>query len=286
MQRSIQEKVLKLIGRHYPWGEGGYLQPLRGADDQAVLRAISFWLEDKTLQFNSTALTLIAKIQPILDELIERLPANEKPRFLARIDHTALVKSPESILEKIVRQWDPESGSAPSTGFDSFTNDLEDIGRFRIVANFLSDVLLIKETLNDCYRKSPISLLSEAQKSLRNDFYLRKNSLEDLVHVQPEDRKKGERCCKGIFYPREERYTAFKIEVQVQTQLQEAWDKKDHFLIYEPRRRGEPVEPSDAIEIFAISELLYVADLTFDRLKRGVMDRRGAKREEKDAHTK
>jgi hypothetical protein len=57
--------------------------------------------------------------------------------------------------------------------------------------------------------------------------------------------------------------------------LQEAWDKKDHFLIYEPRRRGEPIDGADSIEIYAMSELLYVADLTFDRLLDAIRRRRG-----------
>lgn len=57
--------------------------------------------------------------------------------------------------------------------------------------------------------------------------------------------------------------------------LEEAWDKKDHFLIYEPRRRGESIDLNDRIEIFAMSELLYVADLTFDRLLEAIRQRRG-----------
>ena len=76
---------------------------------------------------------------------------------------------------------------------------------------------------------------------------------------------------KGLLYPRQTTLNIYKVEVQVQTQLQEAWDKKDHFLNYEPRRRGENIDPSSTIEMFSMSELLYVADLTFDRLKKTIV---------------
>jgi ppGpp synthetase/RelA/SpoT-type nucleotidyltranferase len=88
--------------------------------------------------------------------------------------------------------------------------------------------------------------------------------------------KKGERCHKGVFYPQALHHQYLRVEVQIQTQLQEAWDKKDHFLVYEPRRRGEDVSLDHRCEIFAMSELLYVADLTFDRLREEILASRQA----------
>lgn len=89
----------------------------------------------------------------------------------------------------------------------------------------------------------------------------------------PKERSSGERCRKGVFSLRKD--ALIRVEVQIQTMLQEAWDKKDHFLVYEPKRRGEAVEACHIIEIYAMSELLYVADLTFDRLLEIIRERRG-----------
>ena len=219
----------------------------------------------------------MAKILFVLIDLENRLPSHERPRFLSRIDHTSLLKSPEGVLEKMVRDWQPTNGP-PKIGFDSFLNDIEDLGRFRIVANFLSDMILIRNTLLEAYKGNEVSP-TEAQKALHDEFILKGNCMEDLVTVKPDERKKGERCCKCVFYPRKEELQRCKVEVQILTQLQEAWDKKDHFLIYEPRRRGEPIDLQDEIEIFSMSELLYVADLTFERLKKGVIERRQRKGE-------
>ena len=56
------------------------------------------------------------------------------------------------------------------------------------------------------------------------------------------------------------------------TQLEEAWDKKDHYLVYE-RRRKEPERDEENFpdfldaKMFAMSELLYVADQYFEQLR-------------------
>lgn len=52
------------------------------------------------------------------------------------------------------------------------------------------------------------------------------------------------------------------------TQLQEAWDKKEHFLVYEQRRRAperyeENLQDYLDSKMFAMAELLYVADHYF-----------------------
>jgi ppGpp synthetase/RelA/SpoT-type nucleotidyltranferase len=185
---------------------------------------------------------------------------------VARIDSSALVKSPGSILEKMVRDWEPNGGSPPAIGFRNFLQEMEDVGRFRVVANFLSDVERITNALEAPFGPSSTPL-TPAQRALKDDYRLRQNCLHDSVYLLPEQRKKGERCRKGVFYPRARSLEHLKVEVQVQTLLQEAWDKKDHFLVYERRRRGEVVNSLHAMEIFAMSELLYVADLTFDRLR-------------------
>jgi ppGpp synthetase/RelA/SpoT-type nucleotidyltranferase len=83
--------------------------------------------------------------------------------------------------------------------------------------------------------------------------------------MPPAKREKGERCYRGCFWPKGQ--PSLRVEVQIMTALAEAWDKKDHFLVYERRRRHQPVDLQDEIEMYAHSELLYLADIFFDQLK-------------------
>ncbi len=62
------------------------------------------------------------------------------------------------------------------------------------------------------------------------------------------------------------------LEIQVMTQLAEAWDKKDHFLVYEIRRRAPESDEENFpdfldAKMHAMSELLNVADNYFDDLR-------------------
>ena len=68
------------------------------------------------------------------------------------------------------------------------------------------------------------------------------------------------------------------IEIQVMTQLQEAWDKKDHFLVYEKRRasseKDEEIFPDYLdVKMFATAELLFIADEYFEQLRNAREDR-------------
>ncbi len=260
--RTIEAKKKLLIQRHFPWGELGYLPRPSSGDLTAHEKAVTLWLEQQTLPFGAAALALAARIQPILREI--EIPVSPR-RLLARIDCSSHVKSPASILEKMVRDWNPDLQGHPSLGFHNFRQDITDLGRIRIVANFLRDAERISKALEEPYDTEAAGRLSAAQVALRTDYSLKENHLVDLIHVDPEKRRAGERCFKGLFRPRG-LPEQLVIELQVQTLLQEAWDKKDHFLIYERRRRGDPVEPRHEQEIFAMSELLFVADITFDRL--------------------
>jgi ppGpp synthetase/RelA/SpoT-type nucleotidyltranferase len=56
------------------------------------------------------------------------------------------------------------------------------------------------------------------------------------------------------------------------TQLSESWDKKDHFLVYEVRRRFPDKEDKNFPDYLdakmnAMAELLYVADNYFEALR-------------------
>ncbi len=260
--------IARLIRKHFPWGESGFPTSAPAEPDQQR-RFVEQWLRRKTTPFELTVTTLVALVEPILRGVEEGIRQAGENRLVHRIDLGNAAKSPASILEKMAREWEARPDKAPPVSFDNFDRVLDDLGRFRIVTNFLSDVGRIADGLAMPYRTR--SGLSAAQRSLAGDFLLRDNCFEDRILLHPGNRKKGERCCKGVFGPRRPEQSHLRVEVQIETLLQEAWDKKDHYLLYEPRRRGETVALEHECEMFAMSELLYVADLTFDRLREAML---------------
>jgi ppGpp synthetase/RelA/SpoT-type nucleotidyltranferase len=275
MAKPLEQKVDKLIERFFPWDQEGFAPRPLASNPDVLRRRVEGWLQEQTLDFGAVGLTLIARIQPVLREIEDRSAATEGVRLLARIDSSSLVKTPASILEKMVRDWDPDGQDTPRYTFENFRQEMKDLGRFRIVANFIGDAETIAGALSEPYG-SPLTALSPGQSTLKSEFALEQNRFDDSVVLDPAVRKRGERCHKGVFYPRPAHQQHLRIEVQIQTQLQEAWDKKDHFLVYEPRRRGEDVSLHHRCEIYAMSELLYVADLTFDRLRKDILAGRKA----------
>ena len=268
---ELEQKIRKLIREHFPW-DSNLHSPFSTVEESIPSRPrrveeqkeyVKEWLNRYTSTFRITATVLIARLRPILEEIQMGFLDYEKSRYFFRIDDKHITKSPEGILEKMARKWkNPEV--QPKINFNNL-HELTDLGRFRIVVNFLSDLDLLRSKFEEPYSSSPNSNLKLSQQALGKEFYLLHNCFEDLIKIPPADRKKGERCYKGIFQPRNN--TSISIEVQLTTTLQEAWDKKDHFLIYEQRRRGRKVKEAHEREIFAMSELLYLADLTFNRLK-------------------
>jgi ppGpp synthetase/RelA/SpoT-type nucleotidyltranferase len=255
-----------LIADHFPyWCEG---QPPEGQEAREA--EVKAWLAARMRPYQAVATALIARIEPLLAAVKRTLPDGEKKRFLYRIDAGNIVKSPESILERMARAWcSGGRGPRPPIGFDDL-RQLKDLGRFRVVANFLSDAERIREYLEGAYDPQQRGRYDSQELKLSREFMLSGNAFEDLIALAPADRKSGERCFKGLFSPREGEHSVCSIEVQIVTAFQEAWDKKDHFLIYERRRMGHVVQEEDVRVSFALSEQLYLTDLAFDRLKRGV----------------
>jgi ppGpp synthetase/RelA/SpoT-type nucleotidyltranferase len=216
------------------------------------------------------ALVLIARIKPILLEIEERVVVSEGQRLVARVDPSHLLKSPASVLDKMTRNW---KGGNPECDFDSLPRTMEDLARFRIVTNFLSDAKAVAKALESCYGPTT-NARSAAQQALANEFTLKGGRCHNGIELPPGERKKGERCIKAHFSSHPRFGEVLMIEVQIQTLLQEAWDKKDHYLIYEPRRSRGHVHPEHERRIFAMSELLWVADVAFDGLRRDILSRR------------
>jgi ppGpp synthetase/RelA/SpoT-type nucleotidyltranferase len=257
---DMKDSIDDFIQKNFLWTGGMPSTP----EDR--LRSVRASLSEAVAPYRAAALALIASIGKVLDDLETRIPDRERARLFHRIDIEHLCKEPDSILEKMVRKSSTDGKTTPLS-FGNFRDQMHDLARFRIVTNFLSDADLIRDEIEKAFGPEGIT---SAQEKLREGFVLEDNCLEDCTRIAPGRRTKGERCYKGIFWPQGN--AGLKVELQVMTILQEAWDKKDHFLVYEPRRRGHPVNHSDLIEMFAMSELLFVADLTFDRLRQRIID--------------
>jgi ppGpp synthetase/RelA/SpoT-type nucleotidyltranferase len=269
---EVRQKEQRLIDDHFAWGAAPH--PAKKGLQTAKRRRdyVLAWLKEQTVQHEAWATALLARLRTVLDEFQGRLPRNEKHRFLFRFDASHLVKSPESILEKMARSW---KDKAPSLGFRDLS-DFKDLGRFRIVVNFLSDAERVAIHLAGLYRPRP-GPKTNAEKELHSEFRLVGGRFENNVDLRPGERTKGERCFKACFRP--EGHAHVSIEVQIATILQEAWDKKDHYLVYERRRVGKRVGEKHEIRMFSMSELLFIADDTFDRIKRDIDgDKEGGKR--------
>jgi ppGpp synthetase/RelA/SpoT-type nucleotidyltranferase len=255
----LEVRIRRLVEEHFPW-EG-----TRPGGWEERLAAVRRWLEQETAIYRAVATALIARIEPILSSLQQALPPHERSRFLYRIDDHHVLKTPDSILEKMARRW-TDCREPPPVGFHNL-DELNDLGRFRIVTNFLSDVTWLCRHLEEPFDATKRDRLSALQRTLSQEFGLRGNRFEDLIDLPSRDRKSGERCRKGSFHPLAPEHRARWIEVQFLTVLQEAWDKKDHFLIYEPRRAGLQVDAACEQLIFSLSEQLYLTDHLFDQLK-------------------
>lgn len=251
-----REPLLKRIDQlleQFPWGASGF--PSRPSAGTTARQTVEDWLSRQTLLYKTQALTLVRQLHPVLRRLQSEVEAIEGRRFFARIDPSNLTKSGASILEKMARLWNNET--KPPVAFGNL-HELDDLGRFRIVTNFLSDAIRVQEALTT----------GEVP-----GFEIHRNNFDDEVELEPRERKSGHRCYKGHFHPIGQ--PQVKVEVQIMTQLQDAWDRKDHSLVYEPMRCGQSLELADRCQMFAMSELLYVADQSFDRLRWLLLDRRG-----------
>jgi ppGpp synthetase/RelA/SpoT-type nucleotidyltranferase len=263
LAEELRPYAEKLVDEHFDhWRQG---RPRRW---QTRLEEVLGWLAEQTQPYEEVGLTLIAQIRPLLTEIQEGLPAHEQRRFLFRVDADNLSKSPESILEKMAREWQGAGFAvAPPKSFHNLP-DIKDLGRFRIIASFLSDVELLCERVEGAYDASQRRSLSPAQRLLAEGFRLVDNRFENLITIRPPKRMSGERCRKGLFAPLDPNNSSYRVEVQVVTAFQEGWDKKDHHLIYERVRTGQRVDEHHRQMSFALSEQLYIADVLFDELKR------------------
>jgi ppGpp synthetase/RelA/SpoT-type nucleotidyltranferase len=193
--------------------------------------------------------SMIAEVNKILSPLIKKY----SNRFFCRIDDSHSIKTPLSIIDKI-RRSEIEAASNKDAALitpDNFLTTIKDLARFRIVCNFLSD---IEETAK-AIGSSNISKFFNIK--VKDTIFSRK-------------RTSGERSKKLILEHKS--IPGVFLEIQIITQLQEAWDKKDHYLVYE-KKRSSPKNDDELFKNYldskmsAMAELLFVADDYFEKLR-------------------
>ena len=201
----------------------------------------------------------------------------KKKRFVAETiepPQKKLIKSPDRIAQKIIESWiehdewnqKPKGtrGKAPGKhDLEGFLNTMADVVRFRIVCNYLSDVEYIDKKIRVFARKSNgIEIISR----------------EDHIETPFPQRRAGHRAIQySMKYL--DAGSPVLFELQAMTQLQHAWDKKDHHLIYEYVRikKDQKIPVHLKNRMAAMSEMLYVADDVFDSLREeitGIMEKR------------
>ncbi|MEW6620849.1 MAG: hypothetical protein AB1422_16190 [bacterium] len=199
---------------------------------------------------------------PVLKEIIELIEEEIKEiekglkvnRFVAKIENKDTpqmqIKSPTSIIDKIKR-----SKYTIENPFCEFP----DIFRDRIICNYLSDAKKINQRLKESEKIAQ-----------RFEIVEKKDTIYEKRMKKP-TKVKGIRAYYLVFKSKEKPECP-KIEIQIMTMLAWAWDKKDHYLIYEPEREKRKVSPVGKIKMNAMSELLYVADEFFDILQREIKE--------------
>lgn len=208
---------------------------------------------------------------PILKSLVEKELEGLKSgvgRDVAEIWTEHQKKSPKSVVEKILR----------SEGLtkDNFIEEMDDLVRFRILCNYLSDVKAVVERIEKSTAIPKIFKIFD-----RDDRIWEVRIPADDEEIEEERRKKRFTGVRGyylVFQVKE--LPGVKIEVQITTLLENAWDRKDHHLVYEPERKGVEIDQVLEFQMFklrvkAISDMLYVADEYFDVLRREVEEKKG-----------
>jgi ppGpp synthetase/RelA/SpoT-type nucleotidyltranferase len=256
------------MSRNYQAAENNFIAMFwPGVSKEEIIRELEEWLgwEIELLSVEITQI-LSELAQNFESKIIENLqttwPDYEK-RFVVSLDASNSTKSPSRVFEKMVRAW-VENGrpDQPDINPGNYRTELPDALRFRYVVNFLED----GEKLHKFIHRE----LSNPDSNIGKVFDLDDGSIKCSVHDSLNQRNGGERSWKCRLIHKS---SQVKTELQICTQLQVAWDKKDHFLIFERKRRGLKIQSGDDIQMKHISDQLYVVDRQLDELQRSILER-------------
>lgn len=209
------------------------------------------WVKEQIQTHKDLRVTVSKKLSNILHEKQKKY-LKEENRFFAEVDpdERTQIKLPESIVRKMCNN--------KQYTFSNFLKEMPDILRFRIICNYLSDVYEVLE------------LLKEEIIVKNSTSFEWINSEKDNIRLDPKKRESGHRAIHCIL---KEREYGILFEVQITTLLQVGWDKKDHSLLYEKTKENTDVELGDKMKFYAMSELLYIADDFFDRLRIDILEK-------------
>jgi len=217
---------------------------------------LKIFIKGKTEQIEFAANIVISQFGDHINNWVKEYLKDKRKRFVARIEkppENKVIKSPGRIAEKMITSYNL-TPDTPITA-QNFLIETGDVGRFRILCNYLSDVNFISDNIK------------KIDSHIQNIKHL-DHKYKDYIKTPYEERRAGHRAIQHYFRC-EKSELHFVFEVQIMTLFEHGWDKKDHHLIYENVRVGEgdkiPVPLKNRVA--AMSELFYVADTTFDDLR-------------------
>jgi ppGpp synthetase/RelA/SpoT-type nucleotidyltranferase len=161
-----------------------------------------------------------------------------------------------SVADKL---WRESQKKTPKYNLQNFHGVMTDLVRLRVACNFLSDIESFESALIKGY---------ESDKKKQKAFLMEKT--DDSIKQRPKDRKSGHRSIKYLFTSKD--FPGVFLELQIMTLFQEAWDQKDHYLIYE-RRRQQPDRDSENFPeyedelVHDMGGSLSVLDTLFNQIK-------------------
>jgi ppGpp synthetase/RelA/SpoT-type nucleotidyltranferase len=230
-----------------------------GCERLQAIDEINIWRNWELKPVATEVIALFLAIGKTLhDETIDALRnswSGFQDRFVVSLDTSNSTKSAEKILEKMVRDWlNGNRPDNPSLNRHNYKTSLKDAIRLRYEVNFLEDGNRLCQ------------MISRDSKNPATNLYLMLELKEKKCNVNDPlpERKDGDRSWKFQFLHKATKYC---VELQICTQLQVAWDKKDHFLIYERSRKGLKVPGGDVILMKHVSDQLYVVDRQLDELR-------------------
>jgi ppGpp synthetase/RelA/SpoT-type nucleotidyltranferase len=163
-------------------------------------------------------------------------------------DAAGFLKTTTSVRSKLARELAEENVHDPLTlhEVEQRVVDFPDLGRFRIVCDFASDIQCALGILLDSGRRVMLS-----QYSLRGKV---KNYVLDLRLRRPD---RGHRAYQ--FVVRVPGCRQCFVEIQLMSLLQAAWDTRNHPM-YEWSREGHRLPERLVISDVALAETLYLVD--------------------------
>jgi len=199
---------------------------------------------------------VIEWLNTLIENLRKSVNRPSRRRFICKLDTSNKKKHWYSVADKLCRE---SKKVDPEYNLHDYHKVMTDLVRLRVVCNFLSDIESFESALKRDY---------ERDVSKQEAFSFEKSA--DSIKQRPKDRKSGHRSIKYLF--KSKSFPGVSLELQLMTLFQEAWDQKDHYLIYE-RRRQQPDRDSKNFPeyedelVHDMGGSLYVLDTLFDQIK-------------------